>query len=544
MKDITNPNKNDKPQKNNSPKGTAAEWLIDTILKSKAVLFHDQYNEAYIAVNGDGCRIFRLDSKDFKNLLHHYYWAEAKRPLSRDADTQVISTLSAYACFEGPLYLLNVRVAKDDNGLWYDLGDGRAVQITTQGWQIVNNPPILFYRFPYQVRQATPEQEGELGLLSLYVNVPEDGEDYLLFLVNLVVGFIPGFPHPLLILYGPQGAGKSTPMRVMKELIDPTRHRALSLPSNDQEFAQIAAHHAFLFFDNISSLTTKMSDALARSSTGDAFDKRKLYSNDEHVVYDIQLPIALNGINQVVVKPDLLDRSILIELERIAPNQRISEKDFWEAFDDNKPQLLGAIFDVLVKALSIYPTIQLDEVPRMADFTHIGCAIAEAAGYTRQAFLDAYQHNIDRQNEEAIEASPVAKAVIALMKDYEKWESPPAELLFKLNHDYDKLSLSSSPLWPKSPEWMTRRLKEVEVNLANVGIHVDEAKSSDGRVLILTKDPDVPDFDSVEEATGDNDEELSTAEESEEPPKPKQTTMLGDDKDQDNASKTAVSANR
>src|SRR5690606_32606817 len=109
-----------------------------------------------------------------------------------------------------------------------------------------------------------------------------------------------------------------TPMRIMKRLIDPSSIEGLPLLSPGQDFMQIADHHAFLFFDNLSGMPVGVSDALARASTGDGFSKRRHYSDDDDFVYKIQLPIAINGINQVITKADLLDRAILIKLKRIA----------------------------------------------------------------------------------------------------------------------------------------------------------------------------------------------------------------------------------
>ena len=62
--------------------------------------------------------------------------------------------------------------------------------------------------------------------------------------------------------------------------------------------------------------------------------------------------------------------------------------------------------------MSIQPTIKLDELPRMADFTVWGCAIAEALGYKKEEFLDAYSSNIQAQNREALEGSPIGELII------------------------------------------------------------------------------------------------------------------------------------
>lgn len=484
-----NPLQNQKqpPVGKNHKKLTVAEQIITEILDSDALLFHDQYGEAYVAHKGDGGKIQKLWSKEFKSWIAHYYWKKEQKPIPRDADNQAIQTLAAAAYFDGPQHELHVRLCRTADDLWYDLADGRAVRISPHAWDITEKPPILFRRMQ-QKPQIEPARNGELEKLRTYINVASD-DDWLLFLIYVVAAFIPGFPHPLLILHGPQGAGKTTPMRAIKELVDPSVVQGMPLPDKIPEFVQLADHHAFLFFDNLSKMPTKMSDALARASTGDSFSKRQLYTDSDDVVYRIQKTIALNGINQVITKPDLLDRAILIKLKRITPDRRKPEAEFWADFEAAKPRILGSIFDTLVKALAIYPTIQLNEAPRMADFSRWGCAIAEAAGYGKESFIETYRDNINRQNEEAIEASPVAKAVITFMSREDYWQGTAEELLKDLNRRFGLTSLSSSPLWPKAPEWMTRRLNDVETNLNAVGIRIDyERTAVGGRTIILTND--------------------------------------------------------
>jgi len=490
MEETTNKNKHPKMQNDddNTTAGAAAEWLIETILNSGATLFHDQRNVSYIAYDGDGTHVDRLASTDFEQWLSYVYWQEAHKSMPGGTGGKVIQTLTGHARHEGIRYELSVRHAKNERGLWYDLGDSSAVHVTADGWQIDKRPPILFRRYSHQEPQVQPTTGGDLELLRPFINIAEnDNGTWLLFLVNLITAFVPGFPHPILVLHGPQGAGKTTPMRVMKKLLDPSVLQGTLLPTKEADFAQLAEHHAFLFFDNLSNISPKMSDALARASTGDGFNTRELYTTDNDFIRIIQRPIAMNGINQVVTKPDLLDRSILIKLKRISKEQRQPEEAYWQAFNGIRPQLLGAIFDVLAKALALYPDIELEVAPRMADFARLGSAIAEALGSSQQKFIQAYQDNIDLQNEEAIEASPVAKAVIMLMSERDEWEGMPAELLSLLTRRYDTFNLSSSPSWPKAPEWMTRRLIEVQTNLEVIGILVEIRRTNEGRQIRLTK---------------------------------------------------------
>ena len=101
----------------------------------------------------------------------------------------------------------------------------------------------------------------------------------------------------------------------------------------------------------------------------------------------------------------------MIEQERIKRENVRQESDIMECFDELRPHLLAYIFDILVKALAIKPTIKLNNLPRMADFAIWGESIARAMGYKEMDFINAYYDNIGRQNIEAVESSPLGQAI-------------------------------------------------------------------------------------------------------------------------------------
>lgn len=456
--------------------------LISAIEASDAVLFHDQYHDTYIAYDGNGSDVAKINSKVSKLWLIRYGYRNLKTVLTPDTIGRVLLNLSAKAHFEGSQYPLDVRVVLDTNELWYDLG-GRAVHITKRGWEVTEEVPIIFKRFPHQKTQSTPVSGGNLDLLLKYINIRNES-DKLLFLIYVVAAFIPDFPHPLLILHGAQGAGKTTPMKVMKELIDPSALGGLSAPKNIENFVQTISHHSFMFYDNLSKMPEWFSDALARAATGDSFSKRELYTDDDDVIYRFQKTIALNGINQVVYKSDLLDRSILLNLERISPENRKEAQIFWAEFEEDRPLILGAIFDVLADALALYPTANLSKLPRMADFARWGYVIAEAAGFSGKAFINAYNGNIEIQHDEAIEANPVSQAILEFMQKLESWEGTPATLYSSLTPIAYNLQIDQSRGWPKDAARLGRALTSIAPNLLAKGVELERSRGKDRMILI------------------------------------------------------------
>jgi hypothetical protein len=224
---------------------------------------------------------------------------------------------------------------------------------------------------------------------------------------------------------------------------------------------------------------------ISRVSTGSGFTKRELYSDDDDVVYTFYRVIGLNGINLVAEKADLLDRAILIgDLERIPETERKEDAVVWGQFEEVKPQVLGAMFETLSGAMRAFPEVTLTRLPRMADFARWGCAAATALGHRPETFMSVYDRNISGQHDEAIEANPIGKAILAFMADRQEWKGNASQLLHELKPVAEELSLDRHRLWPKNANWVWRRIKEVRINLQEKGVLCEMHRGDDRLIRI------------------------------------------------------------
>lgn len=80
--------------------------------------------------------------------------------------------------------------------------------------------------------------------------------------------------------------------------------------------------------------------------------------------YEFQRVMVLNGINVPALRPDLLDRCLLIRLSRIPPENRRPESELWHEFEGVRPRIVGAMFDALSAAIRTEPSVELDVLPR------------------------------------------------------------------------------------------------------------------------------------------------------------------------------------
>lgn len=230
--------------------------------------------------------------------------------------------------------------------------------------------------------------------------------------------------------------------------------------------------------------------------------QREIYSDDDDVIYQFKRCIGINGINIAATKPDLLDRSILTELERIDVMARLGEDEVKSKFAALKPQLLGYIFDVLVRVLQVKNSggIKLEELPRMANFAEHDEIISRCMGYKENEFLSSYFKNIDLITEEAINANPIATCIVGLMDSntelVKKEINGDRVLEIRMSDLHQKLCIIASALfintndkpWPKSPTALARRINEVKTNLSERGVIIEPIILADrNRGIRITK---------------------------------------------------------
>lgn len=457
------------------------------------LLFHDQFGEAYIAIGGKGSEVLRLRSCEFMGWLTTYAYRNYNGvTLKNNQATDIKRALEGFAlCGENSEICLEPRIRKINDEIWYDLGK-EAVCVSDKGWKVVKEPPIIFRRYSHQKAQVQPVKGGDIQLFRKFTNIVGDN-DWNLFLTFAVATLIPDIPRPVLVINGSQGAGKSTPMRMLKDLADPSQLVSAGKITGEKELARLANRHSLLFFDNLSFLEKDNSDVLCRLITGDGFSKRKLYSDDDEVIYNYKRPLMMNGINNFITQADLLDRALILNVERISEEKRLTESELWGRFEEEKPLILGAMFTVLSKAMRIFPETPKSGLPRMADFGRWGYAIFSAINDKPfEEFQAILSGNKERQVEESIEADPVAMVAKYLANEGVRVKFTAHDFLEGFNTD-ERTGFAPDSIkyavehthWPKDASQVGKRLRRAEGMLREVGIEVSFVKEDNERLICL-----------------------------------------------------------
>ena len=463
--------KNNEDSDDSSDEGkSAAQIALDLAEEHCSELFVDQFGTQYGALKiGEHVETLRLKDSRFKSWLFRTYYLSEDKILNAESVTNVLNILTAKAEFEGAIRTLDLRVTNVQDEpftIYYDLSnkDWQVVKITPEGWSIEPSP-IIFRRYKSQQPQVYPSRKYSPDVFDKFMNLMNiKDEDERLVSRGYIVGlFYPGIPKAISVIKAEQGSAKTTEHRLQKKLIDPSSMKTSSLPTNKKEMVQMLAHNYVTYFDNVSTIKDWQSDVLCRAATGEGDSKRELYTDDEDIIYDYKRCTGINGINIIGLRDDLRDRSILRKRERIAKESRRKEQDIEAEFETLRPDLLGYIFDVLVKVLGVKSKggIKLDGLPRMADFAEIAEIACRCMGYKDNEFLDAYDKNIELQIEEAISENLLSNAIVKFMEDKDEWRGTATELLAKLEGVATtklKINVASNRQWPKGSqrtEWQT-----------------------------------------------------------------------------------------
>lgn len=488
--DVDTTRHSDSEQTDVSKSETQAETIIRLVKEKNTVLFHDTLRDPYAAVMINGHQeVWSIENQDFNTWLNRLYYLAKNKPAKKECIAQAKEVLKSQAIFDNKKAIpLDIRVAQLDNAFWYNLSndDWNAVKITNDGWEVVDNPPILFKRFRHQKYQCQPNHDGDIRRILKYINLQEN---HTMFLCWLVCCFIPNIPHAMPIFFGEKGAAKTTTCILLKKIIDPSALETLTIQKNSRSLVVNFQQHWFLPFDNISRINEETSDTLCRAITGGGIQQRKLFTDADDYIFTFQRCLALNGINNVANRPDLLDRAILIELCRIEETKRRELSELMTDFEKDLPYILGGIFDILSKAMSVYPTVKLDKLPRMADFARWGFAVGEALGGFGNEFLDEYNANQRKRNIEVLNANIAATLVVAFMKDRPEWSGLMSELYKQLSALAQQHGINiKGENFPAAHNALSRKLKELQSNLQEVGIGFVLKSTAQGKVITLTNE--------------------------------------------------------
>jgi hypothetical protein len=450
--------------------------------------FHGDQSEAYVTLKrGNHHETWPLRSRSFRDFLALRFYRRHRRTPGASAIDEALGTLSGRARFDGPQHYVALRVAQQNNTIYLDLCNERwqAVEISSAGWQVIDNPPVRFVRRRGMLALPEPTRHGRIDELWPLLNLA-DLRARMLVWAWLIAALRPSGPYPVLILQGEQGTAKTTVAKILCSLVDPGKAAVRTLPRNEGDLLIAARNRWVIALDNVSGLPLWLSDALCRLATGGGFSTRELYSDFDEALIEAQRPCILNGIDDICTRQDLMDRALVLNLEPISETARRPEAELWAAFEHIRRVVLGALLDAVATALRRLPDIPRPPLPRMADFALWATAAEPALGLNDGAFMAAYRSSRQSAVEDALEGSAVANTLRRIMAEHGRWEGTATGLLACLNRLGDP-RIPRAQSWSKDARALSSELRRLAPALRSVGIVVSWDRSAAQRTLTIEK---------------------------------------------------------
>lgn len=326
--------------------------------------------------------------------------------------------------------------------------------------------------------------KGDWRLIRKYANLASE-DMYPLLMAQLGQMIVRLGPYVMACFVGQAGSGKSEAARFLSWLIDPCDCPLQSFTGNEKDIAISASSSSLLIFDNVEPFTKAESNVLCRLLTAAGLRSRKLFSDNQEIVLKLSSPVIVTSIDQPIRTEDLMDRSITYVFERIAPNQRKAMSQLRAEFEHDKHLIFTALIDMVAFGLNNLENLQLDNLPRMADFARFAGACAGYFDLPPQQMLDLYARSQAVMVVDVADESCFIRAVhrfVTINKD--TWKGNITALLKALEF-YPEVVQKG---WPQSSVSAGKMLTRYSDVLNKLGIDLQRVESH-GRKIILSKLP-------------------------------------------------------
>lgn len=493
-------------------KETEAEKALDRLKTGGAAFFHCPEGHAYVELNGDvlptateygwrGISVHlrttgRIPTGNGKNALRELMEAEA---------------------FAGPCRPVYFRIGSNrttqGSGHYVNLMDDQdqVVEFDAKGWRIIpkSAAPLAFVNrygaLPMPVPRRATDGLSFFDRLARHVSLPpvlrpNDPADHgIQVRAGLLMFFLAQFRRdgtvPHLFINGPQGSGKTSFARRAKQLTDPDAIViSPSLPSDPAGLFATVNGQTSVVLDNASKATKSEMDLYCALATGSGFQSRKLYTNGERAIITARVSLIFTSISEnFVQRADLMDRTVCIALSAMSQTSRKPESELNEAWDRDLPYLLGDLFDLLVKAMSIEgavkASLQGKIMPRLIDAAILAECAARAMGWPDMLCIDALNRARAEASDRQLVEDAVAQRLRAFLQSQNgKWRGTVGELLTALANT--NVPGMDGGL-PYSPRGLTEALNRLEGPLREIwNIHyMRHGHGQRGSIIELMMNP-------------------------------------------------------
>lgn len=273
---------------------------------------------------------------------------------------------------------------------------------------------------------------------------------------------------PIFTAIGTKGSGKTTFLRRVGQILFGERFDVTAISNDCKDLDTIITNNYYVVIDNLDNLPKALNDALARIATGQIIKKRKLFTTNHELEFEVKCFVALTSRTPQFTRDDVADRLICIYLERyeLFTDENNLCRETLAKRDEIMSHMIYKIQNYIKKLYEARDiTFSVDF--RMADFAVFALKAAENKK-EEEDLKKIFSTMIKIQNEFTLKDD----VLYIILKDFVK--NPlfknnrftPAELYqkFKLTAD-EKGLLKPFEVVYKNPKAVSTRIKNIKDNI-------------------------------------------------------------------------------
>lgn len=494
-------------QRNDAPAGTGAprkssdrgsgedHISLDQIMEvaEGMQLCHDAAGRPYAIVPVGSSRLtYAVESPQVRHWLRRATKELLNRRPPSGLLTAAMAELADVARFDAPEREVHLRYGYAGGTLYIDIGDstGYAMQVDAQGYRVVPDPPVLFWRSIGTQPLPQPKDGGDIYDLVPLLNIhPDDFDILLIFWLSVLM---PSGTYPILDFEGEEGTGKTGATLVAVRLLDPRTPALKGDPKKPGDVLILAEHSAIVGLDNLSSMPKGLADTLCRITTGTGDMTRRNYSDTDEVLFTAKRPIVINGIPYLQRRPDIADRTLRVCTRPVSDGARLTDDQIERRFAALQPCALGALLGGVSTALRRREEVRRMHrpLPRLADVAVQGEAAGPAFGWEDGHATNMMLDNRAATRKRTVEVSVVASTLVSYAESQWDWswfDGSMTELL-----DVLKRHCAQPEKLPKWPNQLSVELHELQATLRSQGLVVSfyrQGHAGDRMVTVRANGP-------------------------------------------------------